>query len=90
MADAIRAEQIGFPAAAIALEKLAISTGRGMAIAHGLPDYPIAMIPQQELVSTLDNLTNEDQLAAMVKAVVDQVEDILLYGKVGAGRRGSQ
>jgi hypothetical protein len=84
VADAIRAEQAGFPAAAVALEKLAKTTGRGMAAAHGLPDYPIAMIRQQELVSTLDNLVDESQLDEAVNSILGQVEDILLRGRVSS------
>ena len=75
MADAITFERRGTPAAIAAIDKLVRTTGRAMARAHGMPDYPIAVIPTD--FSAIDS-ADEEQVAAMGKRVAEQVEAILL------------
>ncbi len=45
MLDALTMERRGIPAAVIAAEKLATTTGQAMARMQGFPDYPIIAIP---------------------------------------------
>lgn len=40
--DALTMEKRGIPAVCIGVETLVMTGGRGMAMAHGVPDYPIA------------------------------------------------
>lgn len=80
MADAIRAESYGIPAVPIALEKLAASTGRAMARAYGAPEFPIGMIYASDhgsQISTLENVTNAQDLEQMATAVAQRVASIL-------------
>jgi hypothetical protein len=81
LADGIEAERRGIPAAVVAIERLAQTIGRAMAIAHGVPHYPIAMIGlENTLVSTLENLTTESQMKQVLVNVPEQIEAILLTG----------
>lgn len=79
VADAITFERRGTPAAVSGIDKLANTTGRAMARAHGVPDYPIAIIPTD--FAAMDT-ASEEQVAAMGKIVAEQVEAILLAKKV--------
>lgn len=48
-------ERRGIPAAAVAVEQLASTVGVAMAAAHGVPDYPIAMIRSDaDIAGTVD------------------------------------
>lgn len=79
MLDAITLERRGIPAAAVGVEKLVETTGRGMCRAQGLPDYPIASIahPTGSLASVNDTAT----LSRYAALIADQVERILTTGR---------
>jgi hypothetical protein len=76
VADAITFERRGIPAAISAIDKLVRTTGRAMARAHGMPDYPIATI-STEYLAAMDS-ASEEQIIDMGKQVAKQVEAILL------------
>lgn len=49
-------ERRGVPAAAIAVEQLARTVGMAMAMSHGVPDYPIVMVPMDsDIASVVDD-----------------------------------
>jgi len=77
-------ERRGVPAAVVALERLAMTVGRAMARAHGVPDYPIAIITRDDSAqdSTLEGVTSDEQLEHMAEVTADQVKQILLTGSV--------
>lgn len=79
MADAILLERRGLPAAAVGIAKLVTTTGRAMARAQGAPDYPIAVVPHD--LGVVEDLQGEAEVDALARAVVDQVEAILLRGQ---------
>lgn len=79
MADAITLERRGIPAALIAIDRLVNTTGRAMARAQGVPDYPFAVIPSE--FAAMDTVTSDEEIEKMAKSVVDQVEAILLGKK---------
>lgn len=79
MADAITLERRGIPAALIAIDRLVNTTGRAMARAQGVPDYPFAVIPSE--FAAMDTVTSDEEIDKMAKSVVDQVEAILLGKK---------
>jgi hypothetical protein len=69
-------ERRGIPAAVVGVEKLLMTTGRGMARAQGYPDLPVATFKHEAGIMTA--ATGEDAMhAAMVDAAA-QVEDIVL------------
>jgi predicted dienelactone hydrolase len=72
--DAIALERRGIPAAAVGVDKLVETTGRGMCRAQGLPDYPIAVIshPTGSLASVQDAGTL-DKYAAQVAEQVARI-----------------
>lgn len=77
--------------AMIGIESLVNTTGRGMARAQGVPDYPMAIVPHN--LGILEDLTNEEDVASIAQSVVDQVEAILTGQEVraaasGQGRKG--
>ena len=73
MVDALTFEKRGIPAATIASEKLAVTTGRGMARAHGVPDYPIAIVDPP-----IESLRTEEELWVRAKQAFPQVLAALL------------
>lgn len=79
MADAITLERRGIPAALVAIDRLVNTTGRAMARAQGVPDYPFAVITA-DLAAT-DMVTSDEQIGAMARSVASQVEAILLGKK---------
>lgn len=81
MLDAINIERLGTAAVVIAVKKLAMTTGRGMAKAQGVPDFPIAILDH-----SFGAVTGEANLDPYVPGVADQVEQILLRGAVGPER----
>ena len=78
MLDALTMEKAGIPAAAIGVDKLVQTTGRGMARAQGIPDYPIAVISHP--MGTLADLRNNQQANELAAAAASQVEAILIGG----------
>ena len=86
MVDAITLERRGIPVAMIGTESLVNTTGRGMARAQGIPDYPIAIVPHT--LGILEDLTNEEEVASIAKSVVDQVEAILTGQEMRAAASG--
>ena len=75
MLDALLMEKAGIPAASIGVEKLVKTTGRGMARAQGIPDYPIAIICHP--MGPLADLKNDHDVMTLALAAASQVEDIL-------------
>ena len=69
-------EKVGIPAACIGIEKLVKTTGRGMARAQGIPDYPIAVISHS--MGSLSDLKSDDEVKALATAAAAQVEAILI------------
>ena len=68
-------EKAGIPAASIGVEKLVETTGRGMARAQGIPDYPIAVISHS--MGPLADLKDDHDVQALALAAAPQVEAIL-------------
>lgn len=81
MLDAINIERLGTAAVVIAVKKLAMTTGRGMAKAQGVPDFPIAILDH-----SFGAVAGEANLDPYVPGVADQVERILLHGPIGPER----
>ena len=53
-------ERRGIPAATVAVRQLATTVGVAMAAAHGVPDYPIAMVTgDADVASTVDGAYTE-------------------------------
>jgi len=77
--DAITLERRGTPAALVGVDKLVNTTGRAMARAQGVPDYPFAIITSE--FAAMDTVTSDEEIDKMAKSVVDQVEAILLAKK---------
>ena len=69
-------ERRGVPTALVAVEKLARTTGRGMARAQGMPDLPIAVIDHAGGIVTQAG----DELEDFVAQAGAQIERILLDG----------
>ena len=76
MLDALTMEKAGIPAAAIGVEKLVMTTGRGMARAQGIPDYPIAVVSHD--MGAMADMHGDDEVQTMAAAAAPQVEAILL------------
>lgn len=77
-------ERRGVPAAAVAVQQLASTVGVAMATAHGVPDYPIAMISgDADIASTVDGAYT-DALGgpAGVRRLAQTVANIWLHGTV--------
>jgi predicted dienelactone hydrolase len=74
--DALLMEKAGIPAACIGIEKLVKTTGKGMARAQGIPDYPIAVISHP--MGSLADLKSDDEVKALAAAAASQVEAILI------------
>lgn len=75
MVDAVTLERRGIPVAMIGIESLVNTTGRGMARAQGVPDYPMAIVPHE--LGTLEDLRSDEEVANIAQSIVDQVEAIL-------------
>ena len=69
-------EKAGIPAASIGVEKLVKTTGRGMARAQGIPDYPIAVISHP--MGPLADLKDDNDVQVLALAAASQVEAILI------------
>ncbi len=69
-------EKAGIPAAAIGVEKLVMTTGRGMARAQGIPDYPIAVVSHS--MGAMADMQGDEDVQNMAAAAAPQVEAILL------------
>ncbi len=69
-------EKAGVPAASIGIEKLVNTTGRGMARAQGIPDYPIAVI--SHAMGPLADLTCDEEVRELAASAAAQVEAILI------------
>ncbi len=69
-------EKAGIPAASIGVEKLVKTTGRGMARAQGIPDYPIAVISHS--MGPLSDLKDDHDIQVLALAAAPQVEAILI------------
>ncbi|MBC8281113.1 MAG: hypothetical protein H8E48_10040 [Chloroflexi bacterium] len=76
MLDALVMEKAGIPAASIVVEKLVKTTGRGMARAQGIPDYPIAVISHP--MGPLADLKDDHDVQVLALAAAPQVEAILI------------
>ncbi len=76
MLDALTMERAGIPAAAIGVEKLVMTTGRGMARAQGIPDYPIAVVSHD--MGAMADMHDDGEVQKMAAAAAPQVEAILL------------
>ena len=70
-------EKAGIPAVSIGVEKLVKTTGRGMARAQGIPDYPIAVISHS--MGPLADLKDEDDVRVLALAAAPQVTAILTW-----------
>jgi len=71
--DAITIEKRGLPAVVIGTDRLVNTTGRGMARAHGAPDFPFAVIEHP-----LENCKELSELVEKARVAATQVEAILL------------
>ena len=69
-------EKAGIPAVSIGVEKLVKTTGRGMARAQGIPDYPIAVISHP--MGPLADLKDDHDVQVLAMAAAPQVEAILI------------
>ncbi len=76
MLDALIMEKAGIPAAIIGIEKLVMTTGRGMARAQGIPDYPIAILSHD--MGAMADLKSDEDVQIMAAAAAPQVEAILI------------
>ena len=79
MLDAITLERRGIPSAAVGVQKLVETTGRGMCRAQGIPDYPIAVVDHP--TGSLASVNDAETLSRFAALVADQVERILLRGR---------
>ena len=69
-------EKAGIPAAIIGVEKLVMTTGRGMARAQGIPDYPVAVVAHD--MGAMADMKSDEEVQAMAAAAAPQVEAILI------------
>ncbi|MFC1919187.1 hypothetical protein ACFLWX_00140 [Chloroflexota bacterium] len=76
MADAMALERRGIPVAMIGIEKLVITTGKAMARAHGMIDYPVAVV--SHAMGPIEDLKNGKGVKSIAEPVVEQVADILI------------
>lgn len=79
MLDALIMEKAGIPAACIGIEKLVNTTGRGMARAQGIPEYPIAVISHS--MGPLADLKSDEDVLELASSAADQVLSILTGGR---------
>jgi hypothetical protein len=76
--DAIMMERRGIAAAPVGTERLAQTTGRGMARLQGLPDFPIAIIHGR---GRLESLTDPGEQDSVMWEFLAQVVAILTSGR---------
>jgi hypothetical protein len=76
--DAITMERRGIPAAMVGAERLANTTGRGMARIQGLPDFPLIVIAGHGLLEQIREDSEREELAQWMAS---NVESVLLTGK---------
>ncbi len=76
MLDTINMERKGVPAAAIGVEKLAMTTGIGMARAQGFPHLRIAMLAHT--MGIMVGHHDSTFIDMQAKQLTEQVERILL------------
>jgi hypothetical protein len=69
--DGIVMEKLGIPTAVINTEPF-VGSSKGMAVAHGMPDYPFVIIPHPIAA------TQKEILHSWADQVVNQVEAILI------------
>jgi hypothetical protein len=74
--DAIAIEKRGVPAVVIGTDRLVNTTGRGMARAHGTPNFAFAVIEHP-----LENCREMSEVLEKARVAAAQVEAILL-GKI--------
>lgn len=55
MLDGIVMEKLGIPASVVCTAPF-VSSGKAMAVAHGFPDYPFAVIPHPINATTYETL----------------------------------
>lgn len=77
--DAIMMERRGLAAAPVGTERLAQTTGRGMARLQGLPDFPIAIIHAR---GRLESLTDPEEQNDVMREFLGQVVNILTTGQI--------
>jgi len=69
-------EKLGVPTVVVTTEPF-ISSGKAMAVSHGIPDYPFVVIPHPIAA------TETEKLQSWADRVVDQVVSIWLNGETG-------
>jgi len=67
-------EKLSVPTVVVATEPF-ISSGKAMAVSHGIPDYPFVVIPHPIAA------TETEKLHIWAEKIVDQVASIWLEGK---------
>ena len=72
-------EKRGIPAVTVGIEKLVMTTGKGMARALGVPDYPVAVISHD--LGVLADLKSDEEVTALAADAAIQVEAILIEDK---------
>jgi hypothetical protein len=72
--DGIVMEKLGVPTAVVTTEPF-ISSGKAMALSHGIPDYPFAVIPHPIAATEISILHS------WADKVVDQIVSIWLKGE---------
>jgi hypothetical protein len=82
--DAITMERRGVPTAVVGAEKLAMTTGRGMAKLQGMPNFPVAIIHGEGLLQKewMNEAKGGKTIAAFAPEAAAQIEAILLRGRV--------
>lgn len=77
-------ERRGVPAAAIAVEQLARTVGMAMAMTHGVPDYPIVMIPMDaDIASVVDgSYLSATGAGSEIDRFAREVASIWLHGVI--------
>lgn len=76
--DAITMERMGRPAVVVGAERLANTTGRGMARLQGLPDFPIVVLKEHGL---LEQIREHDERHDLASWMASNVESVLINGK---------
>jgi hypothetical protein len=74
--DGIVMEKLGVPTVVVATEPF-ISSGKAMAVSHGIPDYPFVVIPHPIAA------TETEKLHRWAEQILDPVVSIWLEGKTG-------
>lgn len=74
--DAITMERRGIPSAPVGTEKLAMTTGRGMARIQGVPGFPIVSLTHDG--GNMTGWRDLEEIEKMAQQAAPQVERILL------------